>query len=372
MTVPQGTFELERVPRAGSAPLRAWDASDELVLRHVQDLEVSTDARVLVVNDAFGALGTALGDRPLSWWSDSATSRRALADNLAANGRDADTIDVVGGPGDELDGPYDVVTIRVPRTLSLLEHQLARLRPHLHAESVVVGHGMVKLIHTSTLEVFGSRLGTTTTSLATRKARLVHPVIDAEPTTPPPPTTHSLPWGQTVVAHAGVFSAERLDRGTRLCANALVDLDLRDLDTILDLGCGSGVLGLVAAGEAPRARVQFVDESDLAVASARATWTTNDGSLDRATFTAAVDLAHVADRSVDLVVCNPPFHQHQARTDDIASQMIPDARRVLRPGGRFVLVGNRHLGYHVRLKRGFRSVETIASDPKFVVLAATR
>ncbi len=371
MTVPQGTFELERVPRAGSAPLRAWDASDELVLRHLDELEVAVDARMLVVNDAFGAIGTALGDRSLAWWSDSATARRALADNLEANGRDLDAVQLVGGPGDELDGVYDLITIRVPRTLSLLDHQLARVRPHLHADSVVVGHGMVKLIHTSTLDRFGERLGTTTTSLATKKARLIHPVIDAEFANPPEPTTYRLPWGQTVVSHAGVFSAERLDRGTRLCANALADLDLRDVGSILDLGCGSGVLGLVTAGEVPEALVHFVDESDLAVSSARATWSANDRADDRATFTAAVDLAHVPDASVDLVVCNPPFHQQQARTDDVASQMIRDARRVLRPGGRFVLVGNRHLGYHVRLKRGFRSVETIASDPKFVVLAAT-
>ena len=368
MTVPQGTYELERFPPAGSAPLRAWDASDELVLAHLDELGIDAAVRVLVVNDAFGALGVALADRDLTWWSDSATSRRSLADNLDANGVGSPAL--VGGAGDELDGIYDLVTIRVPRTLSLLEHQLTVLRPHLSADSLVVGHGMAKLIHTSTLDLFGARLGTTTTSLATRKARLIHPVVEVASSSPPAPSSYTLPWGQTVVSHAGVFSADRLDRGARVCANALVEVDLRDVTTALDLGCGPGVLGLVVAGEAPDAAVEFVDESDLAVASARATWTANGMADDRATFTAAVDLGHVADASVDLVVCNPPFHQQQARTDDVASQMIRDARRVLRVGGRLVLVGNRHLGYHVRLKRGFRSVAPIASDPKFVVLEA--
>ncbi|HDK8696375.1 TPA: methyltransferase [Aeromonas hydrophila] len=36
------------------------------------------------------------------------------------------------------------------------------------------------------------------------------------------------------------------------------------------------------------------------------------------------------------------------------------------------IVGNRHLGYHLKLKRLFGQVEQVAATPKFVILKATR
>jgi len=47
-------------------------------------------------------------------------------------------------------------------------------------------------------------------------------------------------------------------------------------------------------------------------------------------------------------------------------------RRVLRPGGELCIVGNRHLNYHVKLKRLFGNVEQLAANRKFVVLSARR
>jgi 16S rRNA (guanine1207-N2)-methyltransferase len=52
--------------------------------------------------------------------------------------------------------------------------------------------------------------------------------------------------------------------------------------------------------------------------------------------------------------------------------MFGTARAALRPGGELWVVGNRHLGYHVRLRRLFGRCDLVASDPKFVVLRAVR
>ena len=62
--------------------------------------------------------------------------------------------------------------MRVPKSLALLEDQLLRLAPAVHEGTVVVGTGMVKEIHTSTLQLFERILGPTRTSLAEKKARL--------------------------------------------------------------------------------------------------------------------------------------------------------------------------------------------------------
>ena len=72
------------------------------------------------------------------------------------------------------------------------------------------------------------------------------------------------------------------------------------------------------------------------------------------------------------MLSNPPFHSHQATTDTTAWRMFTGARRVLRPGGEMWVVGNRHLGYHVKLRKVFGNSQLVASDPKFVVLKAIR
>ncbi|EPJ35110.1 putative Ribosomal RNA large subunit methyltransferase G [Streptomyces afghaniensis 772] len=52
--------------------------------------------------------------------------------------------------------------------------------------------------------------------------------------------------------------------------------------------------------------------------------------------------------------------------------MFSGARRALRPGGELWVIGNRHLGYHVKLRKLFGNSRLVASDPKFVVLKAVK
>jgi 16S rRNA (guanine1207-N2)-methyltransferase len=109
----------------------------------------------------------------------------------------------------------------------------------------------------------------------------------------------------------------------------------------------------------------------MAVASARATHAAN-GAAPTAVFEVAEGLENVDDDSVDVIVNNPPFHEDQAVGDEVAWSMFTQSRAALRAGGELRVVGNRHLGYHTKLKRIFGNCETVASNPKFVVLAARR
>lgn len=246
----------------------------------------------------------------------------------------------------------------------------------MHAGTVVVGTGMVKEIHTSTLRLFERVLGPTRTSLARQKARLVFCTPDPALERPanPWPYRYALPdgvgvmSGRTVVNHAGVFCADRLDIGTRFFLRHLPE---PGAGRVVDLGCGNGVVGTAVALADPSAEVLFVDESFQAVASAEATYKAN-GVPGHAEFRVGDGLAGVAPGSVDLVLNNPPFHSHQATTDATAWRMFTGARRSLRPGGELWVIGNRHLGYHVKLRRLFGNSEVVASDPKFVVLRAVK
>lgn len=372
MLVPQGEFELERRPR--NDPLQAWDAADEFLLGYVDDLQLlAGHDRVLILNDAFGALSVVLAGHSVYSWNDSFLARQALRDNLLANGYPPTRVqcnDGIALPSAEV----DCVLIKVPKSLALLEHQLYGLRPILHRDSRIIAAGMARHVHSSTLALFESILGPATTTRARKKSRLImverdHSMNEGES---PYPDYYELEVDRRyrLLNHASLFSRDRLDRGTRLMLEYLpVDPGYR---RIVDLGCGNGVLGIVAASFNPAASLLFCDESQMAIASAEANFVDAFAHTREAEFRFADGLDGVADDSVDLVLLNPPFHQHHGREGGIAHKLFRDARRALRPGGELRVVGNRHLGYHRRLARLFGHCETLSADSKFVVLSARK
>ncbi|MFE0538885.1 methyltransferase [Streptomyces nigra] len=376
MTTPWGALALTRFPEDPRDRLRAWDASDEYLLAHLAEQDVPLSGTVVVVGDRWGALVTALAAHRPTQITDSWLAQEATRANLARHGVEPGAVRLLTTQ-DPPPARIDVLLVRVPKSLALLEDQLLRLAPSVHEGTVVVGTGMVREIHTSTLELFGRILGPTRTSLAKRKARLIFctPEPSVERPANPWPYTYTLPdgvgavSGSTVVNHAGVFCADRLDIGTRFFLAHLPGG--RGLRRVVDLGCGNGVVGTAVALANPEAEVLFVDESFQAVASAEATFKAN-GVPGQAEFRVGDGMAGVPAGSVDLVLNNPPFHSHQATTDATAWRMFTGARRALRPGGELWVVGNRHLGYHVKLRRLFGNSEVVASDPKFVVLRAVR
>ncbi len=403
MTAPWGEYALARFPENPRDPLRAWDASDAYLLRHLAESGTPLDGpgadgtdrdrtaadgaptgAVVIVGDRWGALTTALAEygptRTTALITDSFLSREATRANLERNGVAADSVRLLT-TRDTPPERIDVLVVRVPKSLALLEDQLHRLAPAVHEGTVVVGTGMVKEIHTSTLRLFERILGPTRTSPAQQKARLIFCTPDTAVLkgrgNDPWPLTYQLPGntgllaGRTVVNHAGVFCADRLDIGTRFFLRHLPK------DTgggrVVDLGCGNGVVGTAVALADRDAEVVFVDESYQAVASAEETYRANRPDAgERAEFRVGDGLEGFAAGSVDLVLNNPPFHSHQATTDATARRMFGGARRALRPGGELWVVGNRHLGYHVTLRRIFGNSELVASDAKFVVLRAVR
>lgn len=377
MTTPWGEVSLARHPEDPRETLRAWDASDAYLLRHLAAQDVPLTGTVVVLGDRWGALVTALAAHGPTQITDSWLGQEATRANLARAAVEPGVVRLLTTQ-DPVPERIDVLLVRVPKSLALLEDQLLRLAPAVHADTVVVGTGMVKEIHTSTLTLFERILGPTRTSLAEQKARLIFCTPDPSLTRPsnPWPYAYDLPGdvggalsGRPVVNHAGVFCADRLDIGTRFFLQHLPATS--GVRRVVDLGCGNGIVGTAVALANPAAEVLFTDESFQAVASAEATYKAN-GVPGHAEFRVGDGLAGVADGSVDVVLNNPPFHSHQATTDATAWRMFTGARRALRPGGELWVVGNRHLGYHVKLRRLFGNSELVAGDRKFVVLRAVR
>ncbi|MFC8126553.1 methyltransferase [Streptomyces sp. NPDC057302] len=384
-----GAYDLTRFPEDPRDPLRAWSAADAYLLRHLAGERepagetqekaepVDLSGTVAVVGDRWGALTTSLAEHGPTLITDSFLAREAARANVARAGFAPDAVRL-STTADTPPSRIDVLLIRVPKSLALLEDQLHRLAPALHAGTVVVGTGMVTEIHTSTLDLFERIIGPTRTSLARQKARLIFSTPDPERDAGPSswPRSYVLDSdsgagaGLTAVNHAGVFCAERLDIGTRFLLQHLPTG--RGAAHVVDLGCGNGVLGTAAAVADPSATVTFIDESYPAMASARDTFRANAAEATRAEFIAGDALAGVPAGSVDLVLNNPPFHTHQATSGATAWRMFSGARAALRPGGELWVVGNRHLDYHVKLRKLFGNSQVVAGNPKFVILRAVK
>lgn len=369
LITPLGEFELRRYPARKRELLRAWDAADEYLLEKLSELNPQQE-QTLIVNDSFGALAVSLQQlSPLSW-SDSWLAHQALRENLKHNACDPESVRILTGT-ETPDTSPSLVLIKVPKSLALFEDQLIRLKPLLTEHSRVIVAGMVKTMPSSLWKMLERIIGPTETSLARKKARLIE--VSVDPQLPLPENPYPRRWNLEgtsfeIINQSNVFSRERLDIGTRFLLQNLPRTE-GPVD-IIDLGCGNGLLGLMAARQNPDARLSFVDESYMAVASARVNFKQLDPTLQRAKYYLGDGLAEFDRNTADLILCNPPFHQSHAIGDTVALSMFKQSARVLRDGGELWVVGNRHLDYHRKLKHWFSLADVVTSNKKFVILKA--
>jgi 16S rRNA (guanine1207-N2)-methyltransferase len=163
---------------------------------------------------------------------------------------------------------------------------------------------------------------------------------------------------------AGVFAHRGLDPGTRLLIETM---RISPTARVLDLGCGYGAIGIVAAKLAPRGHVVLVDSDIRATRLAERNLALNgvtnaevilgDGTHDLP-----------AGARFDVVASNPPTHSGREVLDD----MVAGAHAVLKPGGRLYMVVNRLLSLRREVGEVFGSVEIAARSKGYIVVEAEK
>ncbi len=105
---------------------------------------------------------------------------------------------------------------------------------------------------------------------------------------------------------------------------------------MLDLGCGTGIVGAFAALEARRGRVVLVDCNVAAVACAQETLAAN--SISNAEVHLSDGCSSLEPASFDVVLCHLP------RGRAVQEELLRGAVAVLRPGGSLLFVAHRQAG----------------------------
>jgi 16S rRNA (guanine1207-N2)-methyltransferase/23S rRNA (guanine1835-N2)-methyltransferase len=373
-------LQLVRYPQDLQHPSwQAWDAADEYLInyveQHIQDLQ---NQSVSIYNDDFGALACWFADTQPIWINDSYVSKQSCLLNLQQNNTPLESVAFYDSVT-HVDTPTSLVLLKIPKTTALLEQQLIDLQTRVSPATTVIAAGKANLIQKSTLALFEKYLGATTTSLAKKKARLVfcQPTGNKSHSSPYPTIWFTDKPRFEISNLANVFARQQLDIGARFMLEQLSKLANMENKTVIDLGCGNGVLGLHILNQNKQTKVVFVDESYMAVASAKQNVLANlTGKALQSEFIVNNCLDNFTEKSkfneVDIVLCNPPFHQQNAITDHIAWQMFKDAKAVLQEGGQLFVVGNRHLDYPNKLKRLFGNVTKVATNQKFSILSVTK
>ncbi|MCC8252362.1 methyltransferase [Vibrio campbellii] len=366
------SLTLHRFPKRSNETLQAWDAGDEYLINHVEEMALPDNQNIVVINDNFGALACWFSDKHnVTLMSDSFISHKGAQQNLADN--QCNQVSFLSTM-DDIPENTDLVLMQLPKSNRHLVWLLSQLRKALPASCPIVAVNKAKEIHTSTLKLFEKYLGETKTSLAWKKHRLVFSSANAQPVIDVDPMTIWDVEGESIQLKnlPNVYSGESLDLGARFMLQHLPQDPT--LKHVIDLGCGNGVLSVKMGQLNPQARLTSVDESFMAIKSAKQNLLDNLGDARDIQCIANNCLHGFTPDCADMVMCNPPFHQQQAITDHIAWQMFCDAKQILNQGGKLLVIGNRHLGYDAKLKRlfGDKNVKLVASNNKFVILQATK
>ncbi len=162
----------------------------------------------------------------------------------------------------------------------------------------------------------------------------------------------------TVTTQEGLFAHGKSDRGTQQLLKKLRTVHGK---TVLDLGCGSGILAK-AALELGAEKVICTDISAMALDAARR----NLGDDSRVEILPTY-IGDTLEGRIDVILTNPPFHEGSGTTNDLGEEWLEQCKKLLWGKGDLILVANQFLPYMRWGLERFDYVTELTRDDGFVV-----
>jgi 16S rRNA (guanine1207-N2)-methyltransferase len=160
------------------------------------------------------------------------------------------------------------------------------------------------------------------------------------------------------VFYPGVFAADRIDAGTALLMGVLPPLPPRA--SVLDYGCGSGLIGASAWRCEPGIALDMLDNDAVALAAAAE-------NVPQGRAILGGRLADAGASAYDAILANPPLHRGIAEDHALLRQLVADAPKHLKSGGVLQIVVQRRVPLERLLAEHFATVTMPAENGRFRV-----
>lgn len=163
----------------------------------------------------------------------------------------------------------------------------------------------------------------------------------------------------------GVFSKNEVDRGSKLLIETM---KIEPQDEILDLGCGYGPIGIVAADLAYKGKTTLIDANIRAVRLAEENIKLNNLNNAKALLSDGLEI--VGNQQFDIILSNPPF----SAGVDIFEEFAKDSFKTLKTDGKIYFVTQSKLKDPVKriFLEYYGNFEIAGRNNKYVVSLAIK
>jgi 16S rRNA (guanine1207-N2)-methyltransferase len=175
-----------------------------------------------------------------------------------------------------------------------------------------------------------------------------------------------------IYSKPGQFGWNKFDAGSQLLVETLrgalndKQVSLSGESECLDLGCGYGFITLMASSFLKSHIKTFwlSDNNAAAILSATENCQRNNLSAKIIPDDCAISIT----TKMDLLLCNPPFHQGFDIENDLTEKFLLSTKNHLKPNGVAFFVVNKFIPLEKKAEKLFRKIDVLADNGKFKVI----
>ncbi|MGN1394689.1 MAG: methyltransferase [Succinivibrionaceae bacterium] len=165
----------------------------------------------------------------------------------------------------------------------------------------------------------------------------------------------------------GIFSFGELDLGTKLLLETVSKERFTDINSILDVGCGTGIIGIYLSLLMPKLEINSCDINAFAIAC----------TIESSKINNVVNNIFLSDmltnaNKYNLIITNPPFHIGKKQLIQPTIDFINNIPKHLKGNkATTYIVANSFLPYTDALKKSFYNIDIVENNNKFKVYKCT-